>query len=531
MERAELEMRVLDEISHVLGSTLDLSKIFDEIMNILAARLEMRRGTLVLMDETMKRLNIEAAHGLTDEEKRRGTYKVGEGITGKAVEQGAPIVVSDIRKDPRFLDRTGARARDRHEAISFICIPIRIESRVLGALSVDKPFTDQSTLDKDRRLITIIASIVAQAIKINQMVKLETEALKAQNVELRRELKEHYQFQNIIGVSSPMQEVFEATARVAKSKASVLIQGETGTGKELIARAIHYNSDRADKPFVRVNCGALTESLLESELFGHVKGAFTGAIRDKKGLFEIADKGTLFLDEISEMSPNLQVELLRVLEDKEVMRVGGAETIRVDVRVLTASNKNLEDLIQRGRFREDLYYRLNVVPIYLPPLRERREDIPLLISHFLEKHNQENAKGIARIEPDAMALLMQYPWPGNVRELDNCIARAVVLSEGDTLKADMLPANVRSYRRPEGRPLSAGADGESKENILDQLFGSLMPAQPSDTTGLVARMEKLLIIKVLQLTNNVQTEAARILGVNRNTLRNKIKEYGIRMTE
>ena len=525
MERAELELTILDEISRVLGSTLDLRRIFDEIMNILAARLKMRRGTLVLMDETIKRLNIEAAHGLTDEEQRRGTYKVGEGITGKAVEQGTPIVVPDIRKDTRFLDRTGARARDRHEIISFICIPIRIESRVVGALSVDKPFSDEATLEKDRRLITIIASIVSQALKINQMVRLETETLKEQNVQLRRELKAQYQFHNIVGVSSPMQEVFETTARVARSKASVLIHGETGTGKELIARAIHYNSDRTDKPFVRVNCGALTESLLESELFGHVRGAFTGAIQDKKGLFEVADRGTLFLDEVSEMSPNLQVKFLRVLEEKELKRVGGTEPLPVDVRIIAASNRNLEELIKQDRFREDLYYRLNVVPIYLPPLRERREDIPLLVSHFLDKHNKENQKRVSRIQPEVMNLFLHYPWPGNVRELENYIARAVVLSTGDTLTVDMLPANVRSFQAPIRQHAPSG------RSVLDDLFGALTPAQPSEATGLLQRMEKLLIEKVLRLTHSVQTDAARILGVNRNTLRNKIKAYNIRIRE
>jgi Nif-specific regulatory protein len=525
MERAELELTILDEISRVLGSTLDLRRIFDEIMNILAARLEMRRGTLVLMDDSARRLNIEAAHGLTDEEKRRGTYKVGEGITGMAVEQGTPIVVPDIRKDPRFLNRTGARARDRHDIISFICIPIRIESRVVGALSVDKPFTDESTLEKDRRLITIIASIVSQALKINQMVRLETETLKEQNVQLRRELKGQYQFHNIVGVSGAMKEVFDATARVARSKASVLLRGETGTGKELIARAIHYNSDRADKPFVRVNCGALTESLLETELFGHVKGAFTGAIHEKKGLFEVADKGTLFLDEVSEMSPSLQVKFLRVLEEKELKRVGGTETIRVDCRIIAATNRDLEELIKQDRFREDLYYRLNVVPIYLPPLRERREDIPLLVSHLLDKHNKENQKHVTQIEPGAMALLLQYPWPGNVRELDNYIARAIVLSAGDTLTTEMLPANVRSYHEFSGHNAPPG------NSILDQLFGSHGAIISSDATGLIARMEKALIERVLKLTNNVQTEAARILGVNRNTLRNKIKGYRIRERE
>ncbi|HVT82010.1 MAG TPA: sigma 54-interacting transcriptional regulator, partial [Phycisphaerae bacterium] len=298
MERAELELSLLNEISRVLGSTLDLHSVFDQTMRVLAERLGMERGTLVLLDELSGKLRTETAVGLTPEEMHRGTYELGEGITGTVVAQGESIMVPDISADERFLNRTGARNVIPGVQTSFICVPIKTEGRTVGALSVDKRFRDDETLRSDQRLMEIIASFIAQALKINEIVAQEREEWQEEKRSITANLRSKYKFDNIIGSAPAMLDVFDTIAQVASSRATCLLLGETGTGKELIAKAIHYNSNRADKPFIRVNCGALTGTLLESELFGHVKGSFTGAIKDKMGRFEAANGGTLFLDEI-----------------------------------------------------------------------------------------------------------------------------------------------------------------------------------------------------------------------------------------
>ena len=324
---------------------------------------------------------------------------------------------------------------------------------------------------------------------------LEHQNLVQENISLRHKLEERYRFENIIAKSHKMQKVIELIKTVARSNASVLIIGDTGTGKELVARAIHSQSHRRDKPFVAVSCAALPESLLESELFGHERGSFTGAIAQRKGRFELANKGTLFLDEIGEISANIQVHLLRVLEDKEFTRVGGTEPTRVDVRLVTATNKDLKRAVERGEFREDLYYRINVVTIELPPLRERKEDIPLLANHFLSKFAQENQKDITGFSPEATDLLLNYEWPGNVRELENAIERAVILARDNVITAAELAPEALAH---------PGAPGKDLREV-----------------------ERDHILNVLARTGGNYSQAARILGITRMTLYNKAKAYGI----
>jgi transcriptional regulator with PAS, ATPase and Fis domain len=331
----------------------------------------------------------------------------------------------------------------------------------------------------------------------------------------------------IIGSSPAMQEVYRLTRRVARSNASVLLLGETGTGKELIATAIHRLSNRSAGPFVRVNCGALSESLLESELFGHVRGAFTGAVNNRTGRFEAAHTGTIFLDEINSTTEHLQVKLLRVLQEREFERVGDTHTIRVDTRVIAASNRDLMDEVEGERFREDLYWRLNVVPINIPPLRERREDVSELVAHFLNYYSEVNDRFVVHIQREALEALRNYHWPGNVRELQNYVERAVVMAEGDELTADLLPDVVRGLKRPRSGRIR-GADMESLVfELIQQGLSGAGPEEDRLHSQIVSRVERELIVQVMLTCSNVQTKAAAKLGINRNTLHKKLKEYNL----
>jgi len=330
--------------------------------------------------------------------------------------------------------------------------------------------------------------------------------LDQENRELKEQLREKFKVDFIVSASRQMEEALNLVGRVSRSSATILILGESGTGKELIARAIHYSSPRADKPFVKVNCAALPENLLESELFGHEKGAFTGAVARRIGRFELADQGSIFLDEIGDLSPSLQMKLLRVLQEKEFERVGSNQTIRSDVRVIAATNRNLEEAIQKGTFREDLYYRLNVVTISLPPLRERKEDIPLLVEHFLKKYNRENKKKVTSLSKEGRDLLRRYDYPGNVRELENIVERAVVLCRGDTLTTQDLPLNLR-----EGKA----------EAVLERDRGT------QSLPGTLEEIERQLILKALERSGGVQTKAAEELGISERVLRYKMKKYSL----
>jgi Nif-specific regulatory protein len=375
-------------------------------------------------------------------------------------------------------------------------------NEVIGALSADRLFEEGVSLDEDVRLLSIIASMIAQAVRLRQTAQEERHRLLEENRRLQHQLEERFRPSNIVGNSKTMRVVYDLIAQVCKSDTTVLVQGESGTGKELVAHAIHYNSFRASKPMVKVNCGALPESVVESELFGHVKGAFTGAIALRKGRFELAHGGTIFLDEVGDLSPTTQIKLLRVLQEKEFERVGGTQTIKTDVRVIAATNRNLDELIAQGRFRQDLYYRLNVFPIHVPPLRERKTDIPLLADFFIERYNKANHKSIKRISTPAIDMLMTYHWPGNVRELENCIERAVLLSADDVIHGHHLPPTLQT----------AEATGTQHPGTLPGSLGS---------------MEKNLILDALKATRGNKAKAARRLGITERTMGLRVRKYGI----
>jgi len=509
-DRRYEEVSVLYEIARAVSFSSDLEKSLTDVLDILQRDLGMNRGTVTVLNPTTTELQIEVASGMTASEMRRGVYRVGEGITGRVVESGEPMVIPQVGKEPMFLDRTGSRRDINKDDISFICVPIKVGPQAIGALSVDRLFDQKVSLDEDVRLLTIISSIIAQAVRHMQMLEEEKARLISENVRLREELKEKYSFENIIGSSNKMHQVYTMIDQVAKTPTTVLIRGESGTGKELVAHAIHYNSTRAAGPLIKVSLAALPETLLESELFGHERGAFTGALGKKAGRFQAADGGTIFLDEIGDLPLSLQVKILRVIQEREFELVGGTETVKVDVRIIAATNRNLEELMAEGRFREDLYFRLNVFPIYMPPLRERKTDILLLANHFLEKYAAGVEKGPVRLSTQATDLLMSHPWPGNVRELENAVERAMILVTGDVITEEHLPPSI-------GGENDIPSGGASPPRIMGA--GNLEDE--------VESLERDMITDALRETRGNRTRAAALLGITPRMINYKIGKYGI----
>jgi len=493
------KLTALLEVSQALGSTLDIREAVEKVLEILDRDLGMKRGAIALVRSSGE-LAIRYAHGMSEGEKQRGRYQMNEGVTGKVVSSGRPVVVPQVSLEPLFLNRTRKRSAGQEE--SFICVPVKDRRKTIGALSIIYPFRENRNFDDSVKVLTIIASMISQSLRLAQMVEEEKAQLADENAHLKRELQQKYEFRNIVGTGKEMREIYEQIAQVAPTATTVLIRGESGTGKELVAHAIHYHSPRSARPFVKVNCAALPESLIESELFGHEKGAFTGAVARKRGRFELAEGGTLFLDEIGDLSPALQVKLLRVLQEREFERVGGTETIRVNVRVIAATNVDLEGAVSDGRFRSDLYYRLNVFSIFLPPLRERKTDILLLADHFLDKYSKQNSRRIKRISTPAIDMLMTYHWPGNVRELENVIERATLVCEGSVIHGYHLPPTLQTA---EG---SGTVTRMSLENA-------------------VAAFEKDLIQDALKTTRGNRARAARMLDTTERILGYKVKKYGI----
>ncbi len=498
--RESRRLSTLLDVSQALSGTLNLRSALHRVLEILAKHHGTVRSMVTLLHDNGE-LHVEASDGL-DAPAHAVRYRLGEGIVGKVVESGKPIVVPRVSKEPAFLNRASKRSELAKEELTFICVPILLNRRAVGALAVDLKFNPDRDYDRSIQFYGIVASSVAQAVKMQRLVEEDKKRLVDENLHLRQELRERYDFSSIIGSSGPVRQMYEQMAQVAATNTTVLIRGESGTGKEMVAHGIHYNSPRANKPFVKVSCAALPDSLIESELFGYERGAFTGAEQRKKGRFELAEGGTLFLDEIGDINLATQVKLLRVLQEREFERLGSTETIKVNVRMLTATNKDLERAIAAGTFREDLYFRLNVFTIFVPPLRERKADLLLLVDHFLEKFSREHRKSIKRISTPAIDMLMSYHWPGNVRELENTLERAVLMCDGQVVHGHHLPPSLQTA----------------------EASGTVTRVSLSDA---VAGFEKDLIQDALKTTRGNRAKAARLLDTTERVLNYKVRKYAI----
>ena len=493
---------MLFEITQILDSSLDLRDVVEPVLEVVGRSLGMKFTTLTLLNRASGQISIEAAWGLSASQQQRGRYRLGEGITGRVIQTGRAAVVPRIAEEPAFLDRTRARRASATGDHAFVCVPIKNDREVIGALSADRPDPDPAILAEDERVLSIVASLIAQAVRLRRFAQEERDRLLEENLRLQAELADRFQPSNLIGTSRAMQDVYRLVAQVSGSDATVLLRGESGTGKELVAHAIHYASPRAARAFVKVNCAALPEGLIESELFGHEKGAFTGALATRRGRFELAHGGTLFLDEIGDLTPAVQVRLLRVLQEREFERVGGMETLRVDVRLIAATNRDLEALVADGRFRQDLYYRLAVFPIHIPPLRERKSDMLLLADHFVEKYSRQGGKDLRRISTPAIDMMMAYHWPGNVRELENVIERAVLLSDDRVIHGHHLPPTLQT----------AEASGTAPRGTL---------------RATLERVERELLLEALKSARGSMAAAARALGVSERIMGLRVARYRI----
>ncbi len=501
--QADIELEILYRISQAMAHQHDVSALFKEVFDIMENEMGMSRGTLTLRRPGTDIFVIEASRGLTGEEQKRGQYQMGEGITGRVAKSGKPVIVPDISKEPGFLNLTGSR---KMKQMAFLCVPIIHRRDVIGTISIDRKVAGAEELQKDLAFLQLVANVLAEAVAGIREQLEERSNLMEENIRLRQQLNERYRPANIVGNCSSMRAVFEQIAQVAESSATVIIRGESGTGKELVARAIHHASSCKAGKFISVNCAALPESLIESELFGHEKGSFTGAAQQRRGRFELAHGGTLFLDEIGDISPAVQVRLLRVIQERAFERVGGDETISVNVRLIAATSKNLEEAIRQNRFREDLFYRLNIFPIHLPPLRERRSDIILLADHFLQKYNALHHKNIKRISTPAINMMMMYHWPGNVRELENCIERAVLTASDDVIHGYSLPPSLQTS---------------------EATHTEILPADKVSLKTMVNSYERELVIDALKKFRGNASNVAKHLCSTKRIINYKIKSLGI----
>ncbi len=557
---SEIALTGIYEISKILNAPNRLETTLANVLNVLSSFLQMRHGVISLLaDDDVP--DITVGIGWNEGADERYRARLPQTAIGQIVATAVPLVVEDVATHPLFTTDATALGAVEDVRVSFIGVPIRIGTKVIGTLTIDRVWDGQSVfrLDGDVRFLTMIANLIGQTVQLYRVVSRDRDRLMAESHRLQKELSElkparerkKVLIKGIIGDSPALRSLLDKIMIVAKSNSTVLLRGESGTGKELIAKAIHELSPRAKGPFVKINCAALPESVLESELFGHEKGAFTGAINARKGRFELADKGTIFLDEIGEISPAFQAKLLRVLQEQEFERVGGNHTIKVDVRVVTATNKNLEEAVARNEFRADLYYRISVVPMLMPPLRDRRSDIPQLAGEFLKRFNEENGRTMS-LDASALEVLMGCGFPGNVRELENCVQRTATLAHGSSIvmddfacrrneclsailwkgRAEIAPPRLRPAVSLPVLPRTAGsevanASPPSSEPAADAVRAS--SAAPAADRGQMPDRDRF--IEAMERSGWVQAKAARMLGLTPRQIGYALKKHGIEVKQ
>jgi len=492
---------LLYEMSRSIGESADLTQAIVILLRMMERHMNVVRGRVSLYDRNSGSIYLHESLGLTEEEEERGISGFGDGVTDRVVETGKAVVIPRIGDAPEFLRRTRGFG-NQERGLSFLCVPIMRGKRVLGTISAERIYDNDESLDLDVNLIGIIAAIMAQTVELYLLENVDRIALIDENRRLHSALRERFHPANFVGNSKGMRQVYGLIQKVARTHTAVLILGESGVGKALVAQAIHYSGYAPDGPLVQVDCAALPENGVESELFGHEKGPLTGAADARKGRLEEADGGTIFLDEVGELPLSMQARILRVLQEKTFERVGGNRPVKVDIRIVAATNRNLADMVRQGTFREDLYQRLNVCPIAIPPLRDRGSDIIALADHFVERYAAEKHKDVRRISTPALNMLMSYHWPGNVRELESVIQRATSLAEDGVIHGYNLPPSLQT-------PVLSGTVARG---------------------GLDAKLNAIeyeTIIDALKTHGGNTTEAASELGLTRRILGLRMTKYGI----
>ncbi|MDA8230292.1 MAG: nif-specific transcriptional activator NifA [Magnetospirillum sp.] len=524
------------EISKILGATLDLERALRDVLNVLSSYLSMHHGVVIIAADADDEPELAVSVGFPQDSAALLPHRA----LKKVISTGMAVVVADAADEPILADYAGAGEVLEDETVSFLCVPVKATERTLGALAVQRTSgpADRQRFEHDVRFLNMVATMIGQAVALHRRIAADRRHLLEQNARVAkmadlRPVVPVQGLEDIIGGSPAMRDVFAQVQQAAPAKVTVLLRGESGTGKEMVARAIHILSPRAKKPFVKVNCAALSETLLESELFGHERGAFTGATQERKGRFELAHGGTLFLDEIGEISAAFQAKLLRVLQEGEFERVGGTRTLKVDVRLVAATNRNLEEAVSKGDFRADLYYRINVVPIRLPALRERPSDIPLLAAHFLGRFNAENGSGLAFAD-DALKALQRCFFPGNVRELENCVCRTATMVRGEVIRDSDLFCHKEAclssalwYRGGKPPvPAAPPAPPPPPEPAAPP------PAEQSDAApGNAALSERDTLVAAMEKAGWVQAKAARLLGLTPRQIGYALKKHGVEVRQ
>ncbi|MBU0721058.1 sigma 54-interacting transcriptional regulator [bacterium] len=523
------EISILYDIAVMLSSTTNVRESIEKGMLILKRHSYLERCTLFILNDEGDILELYASINLSAQQKHMAVYKIGEGATGLAAKSAEPVVIENIHNNINYLNKIGTL---NTKSISYVAVPIIQDDGVIGVLSAN--IDESSVIDFDNivHMLTIVGSLFGGTLAIQKKFAKEKENLTELKTYYKDQAQSEYKFENIIGKSSKMQLVFSMLETVSPSDATILVRGETGTGKELIATAVHNLSNRKNGPLIKLNCAAISETLLESELFGHEKGAFTDAKETRKGRFELADGGTLFLDEIGDITPSLQVKLLRILQEQEFERVGGTKTIKTNVRLVAATNRNLEEMVKKGEFREDLFYRLNVIPLNLPPLRERYEDVKLLIEYYLNKFIKEHKKNMS-FSKQALEILLDYPWPGNIRELQNTMERIVLICPNGIIEPAMLnhvlPFNYQKMHMPvEEKQVEHRIQNET--HLPKQEHSHLSDTNEGVkklTKDSLQEMEKESILQALLDCRGIKTKAATQLGMTARQISYKIKKYDI----